>query len=34
MIGRRETMVDPGCTTVEDLISAATRVKQDTCPDH
>lgn len=33
MIGRHETVVDPGCMTVEDLFSAATRVKQDRCPD-
>ena len=32
MIGRHETVVDPGLMTVEDLLSAAARVKQYTRP--
>ena len=34
MIGRDETVVDPGRMTVEDLYSAVMRVKHDPCPDH
>ena len=33
MIGRHETVVDPSRMTVEDLLSAAARVKQNTRPD-
>ena len=33
MIGRHETVVDPGCMTVEDLFAAATRVKEDMSAD-
>ena len=31
MIGRTETVIDPGCLTVDDLLSAATRVTQVNC---
>ncbi len=33
MIGRHETVVDPGCMTVKDLLSAVARVKQYARPD-
>ena len=33
MIGRIETVLDPGCMTVEDLLSAAARVKRETGAD-
>ncbi len=32
MLGRHETVVDPGCMTVEDLLTAAARLKQATRP--